>query len=184
MSESKNHVYDLVYIALGAVILAVCAWITVPVLEVPYTLQTMGVFLICALLGGKRGTIAVVIYILLGAVGIPVFSGMKGGLGVLMGVTGGYIVGFIFSGLVYWLVEKLMGKSLPAMIIGMVLGLLACYLFGSLWFYFVYTNGTGAIGMGTVLMKCVVPFIIPDLVKITVAVVLAGMLSKVIHLKN
>ena len=74
VSRSDVKVLDLVYMAIGAVIITVCSWISIPS-AVPFTLQTFAVFLIVALLGGKRGTISILVYILLGAVGVPVFSG-------------------------------------------------------------------------------------------------------------
>ena len=79
---------DLAYTALFTVLLAVCAWITVP-LTVPFTLQTFGVFAALGVLGGRRGTYAVAAYLLLGLAGLPVFSGFRGGPGVLLGTTGG-----------------------------------------------------------------------------------------------
>ena len=77
--KRRISVYDLVMVGLFAALIAVCAWITVPG-TIPFTLQTMGVFLAVGLLGGKRGTAAVLVYILLGAVGMPVFSGFSGGV--------------------------------------------------------------------------------------------------------
>ena len=91
-AKPKMRTVDMAYIALFAVVMAVCAWISIPA-AVPFTLQTFGVFLAVGLLGGKRGTLAVLIYLLLGAVGIPVFAGFNGGLGYMLGATGGYIVG-------------------------------------------------------------------------------------------
>ena len=104
---------DMVLCALFAAILAVSAWLTVPG-EVPFTLQTFGVFAALGLLGGKRGTIAIALYLVLGAVGLPVFSGFRGGFGVLLGTTGGYIFGFLLSGLLYWALTALLGNKGPA----------------------------------------------------------------------
>lgn len=99
MTEKKGfRTRDLVLIAIFAAMMAVCAWISVPVLAVPFTLQSFGVFMALLCLGGKRGTAAICVYVLLGAVGAPVFSGFNGGIGAIMGATGGYIIGFIFSG--------------------------------------------------------------------------------------
>ena len=87
-------VRDMAYIALMAVVIALCSWISVPA-AVPFTMQTFAVFCALLLLGGRRGTFAVALYILLGAFGLPVFSGFRGGIGALLGPTGGYIVGFL-----------------------------------------------------------------------------------------
>ena len=160
-----------------AVIIAVCSWISIPT-TVPFTLQTFGVFMAVGLLGGKKGTISVLVYILLGAVGVPVFAGFSGGIGVLFGTTGGYIVGFLLSGLVYWAMTAAFGEKLPIMIIAMVIGLLVCYAFGTAWFMIVYAKNTEPIGLMTALGWCVFPFIIPDCIKIALAVVLTKQLKK------
>ena len=105
----------MAYIGLFAVVIAICSWISIPTV-VPFTLQTFAVFLAVAVLGGKRGTLSVIVYVLLGAVGLPVFSGFKGGIGVLLNTTGGYIIGFIFSALLMWAFEKAFGKKTWALI--------------------------------------------------------------------
>lgn len=110
MAKENNKTYDLVYISMFTVLIAICSWISIPA-AVPFTLQTLGVFLAVGILGGKRGTMAVLVYILLGAIGIPVFAGFSGGIGVLTGTTGGYIVGFLASALVMWGMECAFGKG-------------------------------------------------------------------------
>ena len=170
---------DMAYIAVFTALLAVCSWIAIPMpWGVAYTLQTLGVFLAVGVLGGKRGTLAVVVYLLLGAMGVPVFSGFQGGTAALLGATGGYIAGFLFSALGMWMLEKLLGRSLPALALSMVLGLAVCYAFGTAWYMAVYTRSNGAVALGTVLGWCVVPYIIPDLVKIGLAVGLSNRLQK------
>ena len=137
---------DLAYTALGAVLLAVCSWLAVPA-PVPFTLQTFAVFCVLELLGGRRGTLAVLVWLLLGAAGLPVFSGFRGGLGALLGATGGYLLGFLLTGLVYWLFERFSRRGalrVPAL----VLGLLLCYAFGTLWFVRVYARTGGAVSAG------------------------------------
>lgn len=181
-SKSKKsglNLRDFTLIAMFTAIIAICAWITIPT-TVPFTLQTFAIFLTIGLLGGKRGTISVILYILLGAIGVPVFSGFKGGIGVLLGQTGGYIVGFIGTALFAWLVERLLGRKQWVLLLSMVIGLLICYAVGTLWFIAVYTNSTGAVGLLTVLGWCVFPFIIPDAVKISVALIITGRLRKYI----
>lgn len=173
----KTKTLDMVYIGLMACLMAICSWISIPTV-VPFTLQTMGVFLAVGLLGGKRGSLAVLVYILLGAVGLPVFSGFKGGIGALLGTTGGYIVGFLASALVMWAMEKAFGKAKWVLPVSMVLGLIACYAIGTAWFMVVYARNTGAVGMMTVLGWCVFPFIIPDLLKIGLALFLTKALKR------
>ena len=140
----------MAYIGLFAVVIAICSWISIPTV-VPFTLQTFAVFLAVAVLGGKRGTLAVIVYVLLGAVGLPVFSGFKGGIGVLLNTTGGYIIGFVFSALVMWAFEKSFGKKTWALILSMVLALAVCYAFGTVWFMIVYAKNVGAVGHSAVL---------------------------------
>ena len=180
-TKAKLTVRDMAYIAMFAVIMAVCSWISVPYV-VPFTLQTFGVFLAVGVLGGKRGTLAVLIYILLGCVGLPVFAGFSGGIGVILGSTGGYIVGFLFTALVMWALEKMPGNRTVMSILSMVLGLIVCYAFGTLWFMLVYARTTGPVGLWTALGWCVFPYIIPDLVKIALALVLQKRLRAAIRL--
>lgn len=178
-TASRSKTYDMVYIAIFAVLMAVCSWISIP-MAVPFTLQTFGVFLAVGMLGGKRGTLAVVVYVLLGAVGIPVFAGFTGGIGIILNNTGGYIIGFIFSALVMWAVEAVLGKRTWVLAASMVVGLIVCYAFGTVWFMYVYAKNSGAVGWFTVLGWCVIPFIIPDLVKIALALALSKRLAGVV----
>ena len=91
---------------------------------------------VCSLgtLGGRRGTLAILAYLLLGLVGLPVFSGFQGGPGVLLGTTGGYILGFLASALLYWGMTARLGDRPAVTAAAMVLGLLVCYAFGTAWF--------------------------------------------------
>lgn len=170
---------EMTYIAMGAVIIAVCSWISIPA-TVPFTLQTFAVCLVTAVFGLKRGVWAVVVYILLGAVGIPVFSGFRGGLGALLGTTGGYIVGFIFTALIVGLAVKKFGRRPFVLAVFMAIGILVCYTFGTAWYMVVYAQKTGPIGIMTALGRCVFPYLIPDGLKIALAVLLTGRLSRLI----
>ena len=178
----KIRTVDMVYVALFAVLMAVCSWISIPA-AVPFTMQTFGVFLAVAVLGGKRGTLAILVYLLLGAVGAPVFAGFSGGISALLGSTGGYIIGFLFLALVMWLMERLLGKKTWVLAVSMVLGLVVCYAFGTAWFMVVYARTTGAIGLWTALGWCVFPYIIPDLAKIALALLLSKRLAAVLKLR-
>ena len=177
MKNSKTR--DMVLVALFAALIAICSWISIPG-PVPFTLQTMAVFLAVGLLGGKKGSLCVGLYILLGAVGLPVFAGFKGGIGALLGTTGGYILGFLFSALVMWAMEKLSEKNHWFLLLSMVVGLLVCYLFGTVWFRTVYLRTTGPVGWISVLSWCVFPFLIPDAIKIAIAWLLVPRLKKAV----
>ncbi len=180
-NRSQNKTRDMVYIAMSAVIIAVCSWISVPTV-VPFTMQTFGVFAVVGLLGGRRGTLAVLIYLLLGMIGLPVFSGFTGGAACLLGTTGGYIVGFLLSALLMWAMEAVLGRKTWVLAVSMVLGLLVCYAFGTLWFVEVYARQSGPVGMWTALTWCVLPFVIPDGLKILLALLVRKRLSKVLKL--
>lgn len=181
-NSNRFKTLDMVYIAMFAVIMAVCSWISIPA-TVPFTLQTFGVFLAVGVLGGKRGSLSVLIYLLLGAIGVPVFAGFSGGLTVILGSTGGYIAGFLFSALVMWMMEALLGKKNWVPALSMAVGLLVCYAFGTAWFMMVYAKNSGAIGLMTALGWCVFPYIIPDVIKIVLALVICRRLAKAIRLQ-
>lgn len=180
MAKWKLSVRDLCYAATGAALLAVCAWLSVP-FTIPFTLQSFGVCLLAALLGLRRGTLAVLIYLLLGAAGLPVFSGFKAGLGVLIGVTGGYLLGFLLLALaVGFASDRFPGRRLP-LALGMLVGMLLCYAFGTAWFVIVYSRSSGAIGVLAALNLCVFPFLLPDALKGALALLLARRLRPFIR---
>ena len=178
---SKSKAADMAYIALFAVLIAICSWISIPAM-VPFTLQTFGVFLAVGVLGGKRGTLSVVTYLLLGAVGVPVFTGFSGGIGHIFGGTGGYIVGFLLSALVLWGMEHFLGRKKWVLVLSMLLGLLACYVFGTFWFMRIFTNNAGDIGLWTALVWCVFPYIVPDILKILLALTVCKKIARVIRI--
>lgn len=178
--RQRTKTHDMVYIGVFTAIITICSWISIPS-TVPFTLQTMGVFTTVGILGGKRGTLSVITYILLGIIGVPVFAGFTGGIGIVLGTTGGYIIGFLFSALIMWGMERIFGTGKIVLILSMAVGLLGCYAVGTVWFMEVYARSSGAIGLGTVLCWCVIPFIVPDLVKIAVSVLLTYRVRKVIQ---
>lgn len=180
-TNQTTNVRKMVYIALCAALMAICSWISIPT-TVPFTLQTFGVCVAVGLLGTQAGFLSVLVYILLGAVGLPVFAGFSGGVGALFGMTGGYIIGFLFTALVVGIITKVFGRSVPVLVIAMVLGIAVCYAFGTAWFMIVYAKSSGPIGIMAALGMCVFPFIVPDLCKIVLATVLVKRLEKVINL--
>lgn len=181
VAASRTKTRDMAYVAMFAVLISICSWISIPS-AVPFTMQTFGIFLAVAVLGGKRGSLAVLVYLLLGLVGVPVFAGFSGGIGCLAGTTGGYIVGFQLTALVMWAMEALLGEKNWVLFLSMVLGTAACYAFGTAWFMYVYARTSGAIGIGTALAWCVIPYIIPDLLKAALALALRGRLCRAIRI--
>ena len=169
---------DIALIAMGVALTAVCSWISIP-LTVPFTMQTFAVCLVTALFGLRQGMWTVVCYILLGAAGAPVFSGFSGGVSVLLGPTGGYIIGFLFTALIVGLASEKLGQCLPVLAAAMAAGILVCYAFGTAWFMFVFARKSGPIGLGTALAWCVLPYLLPDAVKIALASVLVQRLRPI-----
>ena len=159
--------------SLFAALLAVCAWICIPVSDISITMQTFGISLALLLLGGQWGSVSIGIYLLLGCMGAPVFSHFQGGFGVLLGPTGGFLWGFLISGPVYWALERF-GKT-PALVCAQLI----CYLCGCLWFSY-YAGG----GPGFILLRCVVPYLIPDGIKLCLALSLSRRLRKVINIPS
>lgn len=159
---------NLVRCGCCAALMVVCAWLAVPAGEITITMQTFGVFLTLLMLGGGKGTAACGVYLLLGAVGLPVFSGFQGGLGILLGPTGGYLWGFLILCLCYWGLQKPFGK-IPALVVGLLL----CYCCGTLWYYFVYGGHFLAVAL-----KCVVPYLLPDAFKLFLALTINNRISK------
>ena len=170
----KLKTRDVALVGLFAALTVICAWISIPLGPVPVTLQTFAVFLAAALLGSKRGTLAVGVYILLGVAGLPVFSGFKS----LNPLTFGYVLGFLPLGVLTAASRKLFGGRKLALPLGMLAGLIACYFIGTVWFYYVMHFRGTEYGFGKILSLCVTPFILPDLVKLALAWVLSQKLVK------
>ena len=163
---------DMTHVALMVVLLAVCAWISVPA-PVPFTLQTFGVFCSLTLLGPRKGAAAIGVYLAMGVIGLPVFSGFAGGAGQLLGATGGYLLGFLPMAGVYALVKRLGGRD----VLALGLGLALCYAFGTFWYTLVYTHGN-LTGLGSAFLWCVAPFIVPDGAKMALALWLSRILKQ------
>ena len=162
---------DLSYMALMTALLVLCAWLTIPLGPVTFTMQTFGVFAALGILGGRRGTAAVLVYLALGLVGLPVFSGFSGGPAGFMTPTGGYLLGFLAAALLYW---GLTGRGVPQAP-AMVLGLLACYAFGTAWFFLLYGGDLWGI-----LTLCVLPYVLPDCLKLILALAVTRRVSRAI----
>lgn len=166
-------VRNLTMTALTAALCCVVAPISIPIGAVPVSLALFAVCVTAALSGPGRGTAAVGIYIALGALGMPVFAGFTGGLERVAGMTGGFIIGYLPCALIVGLMTC--GKDVPRWRypVGMALGTLACYICGVLWFAAVTQTG-----LLYALTVCVLPFVLPDIVKIAAAAMLCPRLQK------
>ncbi|MCI9126361.1 MAG: biotin transporter BioY [Eubacterium sp.] len=189
MNETKKQfltVQDMVLVAVFTALISVCSWITVPAAagQVPFTLQTFAVFVAAGTLGTKRGTLAVIVYLLIGFVGAPVFAGFTGGLSVLASPTAGYLIGFIFTALIVGFSTKIVKEKnqmtqTVVMAVAMILGAVVYYIFGTIWFMFVTE-----MNLLSSLSICVVPFIIPNFIKIVVAIIFVNRLKKYVQIFN
>ena len=155
--------------AVFAAVNCICAYICVGS-GVVFTMQSFGICLCLQLLGGKWGVASILLYLLLGAAGLPVFSGFRGGMGAFVGPTGGFLFGFLAMGLVYWLLEALTKKPLP----GLLAGFLVLYACGTLWYGLIYGSQGG---FWQILLTCVVPYLLPDGIKLTLSIYLARRLK-------
>lgn len=167
-------VQKMAIIALMTAVLCILAPISIPVFisPVPVSLGVLAVYLTAYVLSPLDATISVIIFILLGTFGLPVFSGYSGGLSKLVGPTGGYIIGFLFTVYISSIFIH-MKKGIIFDVIGMITGLALCYILGTIWFS--YQQGKGFIAS---LLLCVVPFLIGDAIKIIVAVILGTQINK------
>lgn len=168
-------------VALSTALIAVSAMISIP-FPVPFTLQVFGVAFALFHLGGVRGSIAVCLYIFIGAFGIPVFSGFSGGFGRLFDAGGGFIWGFLIMSLVYLLLEYLLAGRRWGRIVAAFASLPLFYLMGSLWYASIYTDGS-LLGYIFSLIITVAPFILPDAAKICLAYTISERVCRIVRKK-
>lgn len=166
--EKLFSVRSMVFMAVFAAIICVCAPFSFQVGPIPITLATFAIYLTGAVLGGKRGVISVIVYILLGAVGLPIFSNFSGGFGALMGPTGGYIIGYIPLVFITGVFAEMNSKKHWTMIIGMLLGTVALYTFGTAWYMILTGND-----LAKSLTLCALPFVPGDGIKIACVTAMA-----------
>ncbi|MEB2299055.1 biotin transporter BioY [Lysinibacillus xylanilyticus] len=160
----KSSTYHYVLAAFGAAIISVLAQVTIPLPLIPITGQTLAVGLVVTILGTKRGTLSVLIYILLGAAGLPVFSGMSGGFGILVGPTGGYIIGFLAAAIIMGFYLDKFGITIYQAIVANVIGMVVTLAFGTTWLKIV-----GDLTWTAAFMGGAAPFIIVGIVKAVLA---------------
>lgn len=164
------NVRNMVRIAVFAAMMVVCSWICIPTGSISFTLQTFALFFCLGTLGGKNGTLCCLIYLLLGLMGLPVFSGFQGGAAVLLGPTGGFLLAFPLACLLFWGITRLFSEK--SRLFAMILGQLLCYGVGMAWFVAVY-GGSGYAAFAA----CVLPFLIPDAIKLALAYILSQRLK-------
>lgn len=161
-----------------AALTAVFSQIQIPIGPVPINLATFSVMLSGSVLGWEYGTLSQTVYVMLGIIGAPVFAGFSGGLGVVLGKTGGYILGYIaIAFIVGVMTEKINISRKVILPLSMAIGTLVCYTLGTAWFMILTKTG-----LWQSLLLCVIPFLIGDAIKISVASLITGRLKKAIKL--
>ncbi len=174
MADEKGKLLStrsMVFTALFAALICVAAPFSIQVGPIPITLATFAVYLTGTVLGTKRGAVAVILYILLGAVGLPVFSNFNGGFGALLGPTGGYIIGYIPLVIITGVFAEMKSDKIPRAVltvIGMILATAALYTFGTAWFMILTKKD-----LASSLTLCALPFIPGDGIKIACTAAIA-----------
>lgn len=184
MQREKNilKLKNSILIALFSVIILICSRIAIPTV-IPFTLQSLGVFLALGILGGKKGCLSLLLYITLGLIGIPISATGEAGFALFVGPTAGYFIGWILCGIIFWIFECQMGNSNKTRLIFLSLGTIICYITGTAWFICVYAYNNNPIGLWSALCYCVFPFIFFDAVKLIIANIIADKLHKKIKIK-
>lgn len=177
----KKSVYLLTRISLLIACIAVLSQLAIPLpTGISITLQTFAVFICAILLGAKYGSITVILYLLLGIVGIPVFSGLRAGAGIVLGATGGYLLGLLPTAFLTGFLTQKFGYGKKSLVFAMSVGLLACYISGSVWYWIFFTEGSAA-SLFSVIGICVLPYIVPDIIKIFAVAFLTKPLKKLVN---
>ena len=168
VDNQKIRTKQMVLIALMTAVTCVLGPLSIPLpfSPVPISLTNFAIFLAIFVLGMKNGTISFIIYLLLGAVGVPVFSSFRGGLQVLAGPTGGYLIGFIFLALIMGFALDHFDRKLVPTIIGMIIGMAVCYAFGTVWLAKLLS-----LSFKEGLMMGVIPYLAGDAAKIIIATI-------------
>ena len=174
MKRTKYDIKRLTLTASLAAIIAVLSLLYIPAYPTPFTLQLFAVYFSLYLGGGAIGTLAVFIYIAIGCLGLPVFSGFRGGVGALFDATGGFIIGFLLLALVYWALTSCI-KLKKAKLVASLISLATLYAAGVVWYTVVYLDGQGFLGA---VLVTVLPFVLPDLLKMYLAYLLAKRLKE------
>lgn len=169
------HTRQLALVGLMTAVICILGPITMPLpfSPVPVSLANLAIFLSLFVLGMKKGALSYVIYLLLGLVGLPVFSAFTGGPGKLLGPTGGYLIGFLFMAVISGIFIDKWSDNMLVCMLGMMLGTVVCYLFGTVWLSF-----QGHMSFSTALAAGVLPFVPGDIAKMLIAAIAGRQIRK------
>ena len=179
--------YNISLIAFFTTLLVISSWFTIPFI-IPFTLQTLVIFILILVLDLKKSLLILLIYCLLGIIGIPVFSSFQSGLGVFLGPTGGFLIGFVPMIIVSNILLKTISNKKNGNLdnktnffmsfFALFIGLLCCYTIATIWYGLVYDTTTSSLN---IIIAIILPFILPDIIKIIIAIIIA---KKFISIKN
>lgn len=173
MMKNKSKVYQMAIIGVLTAVICILGPLSIPIGLVPISFTTLAIFIALYVLGMKKGTLSTILYIIIGFVGIPVFSSFSSGPAKLFGPTGGYIIGYVFMALIAgYFIDRYIDKWFLC-VTGMVIGSVVLYIFGTAWLAY-QANLT----VGAALAAGVIPFIPGDLAKIAIATLVGPLLRK------
>lgn len=184
--QRAKHIQKLknsILIALFSVIILICSRIAIPYV-IPFTLQSLGVFLTLGILGGKRGLLSLLLYLTLGLIGIPISATGEAGFNLFLTPTMGYLIGWIFCGVLFWIIETKFGNCNKTRLIIFSTGTFICYIAGTAWFILICAYKNTTISLWTALCYCVFPFIIFDIIKLLIANAIANKLHNKITIEQ
>ena len=175
ITSSQAPVRDMLYTALFSAALCVAAPLSINIGPIPLSIGTLLIYLASATLDTKKGLMSVILYIMLGAMGLPVFSGFQGGMHKIIGPTGGFIIGYIPLAFITGVFAEISKGKVIVLIVGMVIATVILYTCGVLWF--MLQSGTSS---STAIMICVTPFLIGDTIKITISAMITPKFKDII----
>ncbi len=176
MKNKPFSARDLSFCAIYLTVLIICSWLSIPTI-VPFTMQIFALFLLCYNLKFSCSLITIFSYLLLGIIGVPVFSGFNSGIGVLLSPTGGFLIGF-FAICIFLRITKSLQNSILSKFFFSLVGLILCYFIGVVWAVLIYFNDVSKFIY--VLSTFIFPFVIFDCLKIFCAIILTEKFKKVV----
>ena len=166
--KKRFSAYNLCVASLFVGVISVCSWVSFATV-IPVTMQLFAILLSSYFLSTTYSVISVAVYLLLGAVGVPIFSLFRGGISHLLGPTGGFLIGFIPAVFVSSLLLKKLNKTFFGCVLSFFVGTVCCYIFGVIWFSLISGNKISFFSIYNSFLNCVLPFIPFDLLKILLA---------------
>ncbi|MBU3201375.1 biotin transporter BioY [Clostridium estertheticum] len=172
-NTKKINIHHLTLIGVMAAVICILGPLSLPIGIVPISLTNLAIYFSVYVLGQKRGTLSYIVYLFIGLVGLPVFSGFSGGFTKLFGPTGGYLIGFIFMAFISGFFIDKFSNKIYMCFLGMILGTIVTYIFGTAWLAYQLNmtfNASLAVG--------VLPFIPGDIVKMVIALLIGPQIKK------